>query len=91
MAASKDFVTIILWLCMLFLLVISTSGARALLTEETAAGAVKSHHPSPFVGYPAMVEGDGSILCDPKKDPQCEPKEANPWHRGCNPFDGCRG
>ncbi|KAJ6900983.1 hypothetical protein NC652_026930 [Populus alba x Populus x berolinensis] len=38
-----------------------------------------------------MVEGDGSILCDPEKDPRCKPQEANPWHRGCNPFDGCRG
>ncbi|KAJ6900985.1 hypothetical protein NC652_026932 [Populus alba x Populus x berolinensis] len=90
MAASKDFVTIVLWLCMLFLLV-STSGARVRLVEETAAGPVKSRHPSPFVGYPAMVEGDGSILCDPEKDPRCKPQEANPWHRGCNPFDGCRG
>nr|XP_034928671.1 LRR receptor-like serine/threonine-protein kinase EFR [Populus alba] len=72
-------------------LAVITSGARVRLIEETAAGPVKSRHPSPFVGYPAMVEGDGSILCDPEKDPRCKLQEANPWHRGCNPFDGCRG
>ncbi|KAF9675094.1 hypothetical protein SADUNF_Sadunf10G0195600 [Salix dunnii] len=86
MAASKDLVTIILGLCML-ILPARTSGARVL--EETVAGAVD--HASPSIGYPALAEGDGSMLCDPKTDPQCEPKEANPWHRGCNPIDGCRG
>ncbi|KAJ6358221.1 hypothetical protein OIU78_005951 [Salix suchowensis] len=61
-----------------------TSGARVSQAEETVAGAVD--RPSPSMVYPAVVEGDhGSLLCDPKTDPQCEPREVNP------PFHGCRG
>ncbi|CAN6971349.1 protein RALF-like 9 [Brassica rapa] len=45
---------------------------------------------SRYINYHAL-HGDHSLICDKAHPNTCEKEEANPYTRGCETIDRCRG
>ncbi|VYS49669.1 unnamed protein product [Arabidopsis thaliana] len=44
-----------------------------------------------YITYPAIDRGDHAVHCDKAHPNTCKKKQANPYQRGCEKINRCRG